>query len=184
VRCSTRKLFEASIVNEIVSLSTKALDLQATVNETLQIVRRFVDYDLAAIALPKVKTLGVRLTRAVSRNDVEQFRAAAVGNMEQLTSTSIDPSEMAVWVDGDAEIEPNVDMGGMNSLFAMPLRSRGEVLGVLTVASSKPGVYAAQLVRTLRLVEYPISTVVDSAYHHQKLLEQEARLSLSALGER
>ncbi len=52
------------------------------------------------------------------------------------------------------------------------------------MASTKPGVYAPALVRTLRLVEYPISTVIDSAYHHQKLLEQEARLSLSSLGER
>ena len=179
-----RKLFEASIVNEIVSLSTKALDLRATVNETLQIVRRFVDYDVAGVALREDKTLGVRLTKPVSRDDVEQFRSVVVGNMEQLMATSIDPSEINVWVDGEAAIEPTADMGGMNSLFAMPLRSRGEVVGVLAVASSKPGLYAGQLVRTLRLVEYPISTVIDSAFHHQKLLEQEARLSLSALGER
>ena len=179
-----RKLFEASIMNDIVSLSTRALDLRETVNQTLQIVRRFVDYDLAGIALMEDKTLGVRLTKAASRGDVEQFRSVVIGNLEQLTSTGIDPAEFNVWLDGDASIESGADIGGMPSLFAMPLRSRGEVVGVLAVASAKPGVYAPQLVRTLRLVEYPISTVVDSAYHHQKLLEQEARLSLAALGER
>ena len=179
-----RKLFEASIMNDIVSLSTRALDLRATVSHTMQIVRRFVDFDIGGIALREDKSLGVRTTRPVSRNDVEQFRSVVVGNMEQLTSTSIDPSEINVWLDDDATIEPGSDMGGMPSLFAMPLRSRGEVVGVLAVASTKPGVYAPALVRTLRLVEYPISTVIDSAYHHQKLLEQEARLSLSSLGER
>ena len=179
-----RKLFEASIMNDIVSLSTRALDLRATVSQTLQIVRRFVEYDLAGVALREDNSLGVRLTRAVSRDDVEQFRSVVIGNMEQLTSTSIDPAEVNLWIDGDASIETDADMGGMPLLFTMPLRSRGEVLGVLAVASGKPGVYAPALVRTLRLVEYPISNVVDSAYHHQKLLEQEARLSLSSLGER
>jgi transcriptional regulator with GAF, ATPase, and Fis domain len=120
----------------------------------------------------------------VSRDDIEQFRSVVVGNLEQLASVSIQPSEFSVWLDGDSAIEPGADLGGVPSLFAMPLRSRGDVIGVLAVGSAKPGVYAPQLVRTLRLVEYPISTVVDSAYHHQKLLEQEARLSLSSLGER
>jgi hypothetical protein len=31
------------------------------------------------------------------------------------------------------------------------------------------------------MVEFPLAAVVDSACHHQKLLEQEARLSLSSL---
>lgn len=179
-----RKLFEASIMNEIVSLSTRALDLRATVNQTLQIVRRFVDYDVAGIALAEDKTIGVRLMRSVTREDVEQFRSVVVGHLEQVISATVDPHEFNVWLDGEAVIEPGADLGGMPSLFAMPLRSRGEVLGVLAVGSAKPGVYAPQLVRTLRLVEYPISTVVDSSYHHQKLLEQEARLSLSSLGDR
>ena len=179
-----RKLFEASIMNDIVSLSTRALDLRSTVNQTLQIVRRFMEYDLGGIALREDKSLGVRLTRPVAREDVEQFRSVVVGSLEQLTSTSVAPGEFTVWVDGDAGISEGADLGGMPSLFTMPLRSRGEVLGVLGVASAKPGIYAPQLVRTLRLTEYPISTVVDSSYHHQKLLEQEARLSLSSLGER
>ena len=179
-----RKLFEASIMNDIVSLSTKALDLRATVNQTLQIVRRFVEFDIAGIALREDKTIGIRLGRSVSRNDVEQFRSVVVGNMEQVAASSIDPSELSVWVDGDASIDPGADMGGIASFFGMPLRSRGEILGMLAVGSSKPGLYAPLLVRTLRMVEYPISTVIDSAFQHQRLLEQEARLNLSSLGER
>jgi hypothetical protein len=42
-------------------------------------------------------------------------------------------------------------------------------------------VFTPQVARTLRMVEFPLAAVVDSAYHHQKLLEQEARLSLSSL---
>ena len=45
-----RKLFDATIVNDIVTMATRAMDLPTTVQESLLILRRFVDYDLAGIA--------------------------------------------------------------------------------------------------------------------------------------
>jgi len=63
----------------------------------------------------------------------------------------------------------------------MSLRSRGEAVGILALASRRAGHYTPQVARTLRMVEFPIAAVVDSSSYHQKLLEQEARLSLSSL---
>jgi transcriptional regulator with GAF, ATPase, and Fis domain len=63
----------------------------------------------------------------------------------------------------------------------MSLRSRGGVIGILALASRRSGQFTPQVARTLRLVEFPIAAVVDSAAYHQKLLEQEARVSLSSL---
>ena len=178
-----RKLFEASILNDIVSLSTQAFDLRATVDHILQIVRRFVDYDIAAMALREEQAFGVRLTRTVNRHDVDEFRCTAIEALERFTYVDLDPSTFDLWMDDDADIGQRVGVGRMQSVFTMPLRSRGEVLGALAVGSGKPGLYAPHIVRTLRLVESPISTVVDSACHHQKVLEQEAHLNLASLGE-
>ena len=176
-----RKLFDATIINDIVTMATRAMDLQTTVQESLLILRRFVDYDLAGIALAAERRLAIRLDTTLSRPDFDHFRALAAGHLEQLASISVSPEELSVWRSGTEEFSDADSGGGWPSFFAMGLRSRGQVLGILAIGSRRPGVFSPQVARTLRMVEFPLAAVVDSAYHHQKLLEQEARLSLSSL---
>lgn len=179
-----RQLFEASIVNDIVTLATRTLDLRSTVQQVLQIVRRFVEYDIAGLALREDKTLGIRAAGPVSRDDINQFRGLVAGHLEQATSTPIDASSLTVWLDEDAVVDAEADTGGLPSFWTLALRSRSEVIGILALGSAKSGLYTPQIVRTLRMVEFPMSMVVESAYHHQKMLEQEARMSLSSLYQR
>ena len=176
-----RKLFDATIVNDIVTMATRAMDLPTTVQESLLILRRFVDYDLAGIALAAERRLAIRMDTNISRPDFDHFRALAAGHLEQLASISVSPEELGVWRSGTEEFAEADSGGGWPSFFAMGLRSRGQVLGILAIGSRRPGVFTPQVARTLRMVEFPLAAVVDSAYHHQKLLEQEARLSLSSL---
>ena len=72
---------------------------------------------------------------------------------------------------------------GWPSFAVAPLWSRGEVVGVLVLGSQRDAVFNDQSNRTLRTIEPHVATVVDSARHYQKLLEQEARTSLSSLFE-
>jgi DNA-binding response OmpR family regulator len=176
-----RKLFDATIVNDIVTMATRAMDLPTTVQESLLILRRFVDYDLAGIALTAERRLAIRTDTQLSRPEFDHFRALAAGHLEQLASISVSPEELGVWRSGAEDFSDSNAAGGWPSFFAMGLRSRGQVLGILAVGSRRPGVFTPQVARTLRMVEFPLAAVVDSAYHHQKLLEQEARLSLSSL---
>lgn len=176
-----RKLFDATIVNDIVTMATRAMDLPTTVQESLLILRRFVDYDLAGIALTAERRLAIRMDTQLSKPEFDHFRALAAGHLEQLASISVSPEELGVWRSGTEEFVEAGAAGGWPSFFAMGLRSRGQVLGILAVGSRRPGVFTPQVARTLRMVEFPLAAVVDSAYHHQKLLEQEARLSLSSL---
>jgi DNA-binding response OmpR family regulator len=175
-----RKLFDATIVNDIVTMATRATDLPTTLQESLLILRRFVDYDLAGIALAAERRLAIRTDTLLARSEFDHFRALAAGHLEQLASISVSPEELGVWRFGE-EFADSEGAGGWPSFFAMGLRSRGQVLGILAVGSRRPGVFSPQVARTLRMVEFPLAAVVDSAYHHQKLLEQEARLSLSSL---
>ncbi len=176
-----RKLFDATIVNDIVTMATRAMDLPTTLQESLQILRRFVDYDLAGIALTAERRLAIRMDTQLSKTEFDHFRALAAGHLEQLASISVSPEELGVWRAGADDFAEADSDGGWPSFFAMGLRSRGQVLGILAVGSRRPGVFTPQVARTLRMVEYPLAAVVESAYHHQKLLEQEARLSLSSL---
>lgn len=177
-----RKLFETSIVNDIVTLSTRVMDLRKTMHESLTIVGRIVEYDVAGVALIDDKAVAVRTVGGATREEIQQFRALVSGHVEQLADERIDPNDMQVWLEDPAtSVRTDLQSDGLNSFFAMALRSRGEVLGVLAIAARKPAKYPPQVVRTTRMIESPLSMVLDSAYHHQKVLEEEARQSLSAL---
>lgn len=177
------KLFEMSTVNDIVTLSTRALDLRTTMRETLRIVRRFVEFEIGGIALLENTVLEVTPTVAVARDEIEQFRALVAGHLEQLSGRRVAPGDLTLWLDeeGEGRLDQELIGQGLNSFFAMALRSRAEVIGVLSIAARRPGVYTPAMVRTTRMVESPISMVIDSAHHHQKQLEEEARQSLSSL---
>ncbi|GBD85239.1 response regulator PleD [bacterium BMS3Abin02] len=176
-----RKLFDATIINDIVTMATRPGDLAGTLGELLHILRRFVGFDVAAIALASEKRMAARLESTLSRGEFDEFKRLVAGHLDQLSAVKVSPDELGVWF-----AEPPgfgwTDSGqGWPSFFAMSLRSRGEVLGILALASRRAGQFTPQVARTLRMVEFPMAAVVDSASYHQKLLEQEARLSLSSL---
>jgi DNA-binding response OmpR family regulator len=176
-----RKLFDATIINDIVTMATRPGDLAGTLGDLLQILRRFVSYDAAAIALASEKRMAVRIETAVSREEFDLFKRLVAGHLDQLSVAKVSPDELGVWFSEPPRFGWNDSGEGWPSFFAMSLRSRGEVLGILALASRGSGQFPPQVARTLRLVEFPVAAVVDSASYHQKLLEQEARLSLSSL---
>lgn len=176
-----RKLFDATIVNEIVTMATRPGDLAGTLTELLQILRRFVGYDISAISLASERRMAVRMDGPIARVEFEEFRRLVAGHLEQIASISISPDELGVWFSTPPRFGWEESGEGWPSFFAMGLRSRGEVLGTLAMAARQPARFSPQVARTLRMVEFPIAAVVDSASYHQKLLEQEARLSLSSL---
>jgi transcriptional regulator with GAF, ATPase, and Fis domain len=176
-----RKLFDATIVNEIITMATRPGDLAGTLDAVLSILRRFVAYDVAAIALVNERKMAVHFESPISREDLDEFRRLAVGHLQQMSGLMVSPDDIKLWLARRPSFSDFDPAEGWPSFFAMALRSRGEVFGTLAVASHKPGVYTPQVARTLRMVEFPIAAVVDAASHHQRLLEQEARLSLSSL---
>jgi twitching motility two-component system response regulator PilG len=180
-----RKLFEATIVNEIVTMATRAMDLRSTLTEALLLVGRFVRYDLGGLTLLRNKVLASRCAAGVGAADFDHFRSLTAGHVQQLANVPLTPDELTVWPSGGEEITDSEEaMNGWPSFFAMPLRSRGNVIAVLSLADRRTGAYSPQDVRNLRMAEHPLAAVIDTALHHQRMLEQEARQSLSSLYER
>lgn len=177
-----RKLYEMTVVNDIVTLSTRAMDLRRTLGELLFILRRFVAYDIAAIALADEKAMAVRVDREIGQADVDAFVETVNVDVGSRTAIATHRNEVAVWRCDNLELgDKAMVAGAFPSSFSMVLRIRGEVLGVLSVASVGDNAFPPPVVKTLRTVEHPITTVVDSAIHHRMLIEAEARRSLSSL---
>jgi twitching motility two-component system response regulator PilH len=182
-----RKLFEATIVNDIVAIGVRAMDLDATVAETLGTLRRLIDFDAGAVVLPNERRLMVRFVRAVAVGDFDEFRALAALRCRQFTTADVSAEDLHVMFVGGGEradvIDTDGEAKGWPSFSVAPLWSRGEVVGILVLGSRRENQFTENVERTLRTIEPHVATVVDSARHYQRLLEQEARTSLSSLFE-
>ncbi|MGI9646965.1 MAG: response regulator [Acidimicrobiia bacterium] len=183
-----RKLFEATIVNDIVGVGVRAMDLEATVAEALSILRRILDFEAGGVVLPNERRLLVRFDKAISTGDYDEFRSLSALRCRQFTTADVTVEDLGVSLindtGGDASLDdPSLDDRGWPSFAVAPLWSRGEVVGVLVLGSQREGAFDDGTDRTLRTIEPHVASVVDSARHYQKLLEQEARSSLSSLFE-
>lgn len=183
-----RKLFEATIVNDIVGVGVRAMDLEATVAEALNIIRRILDFEAGGVVLPNERRLLVRFEKQISPGDYDEFRSLSALRCRQFTTADVTVDDLSVsFVHGfgkDQELEDvAIEDSGWPSFAVAPLWSRGEVVGVLVLGSQREDVFGDSIDRTLRTIEPHVASVVDSARHYQKLLEQEARSSLSSLFE-
>ena len=177
-----RKLFETTIVNDIVTMATRATDLPSTLDQMLFIIRRFVTYDLAGIALVGDRLLKLRADSPVTRSGILHFRRLTAGHVEQLAAIPLSPEELTISIaDTDSVTDGEDDGGQWPSFAALALRSHGETVGVLALAAKTPARFPPEVLKTLRMVEHPIAAVLDSARNHQRILQQEAQASLSSL---
>lgn len=177
-----RKLFETTIINDIVTMATRTTDLASTLDQTMFIIRRFVAYDLAGIAVVGDKLLKLRPDSPVSRSAVLDFRRLTAGHVEQLAAVPLSPEELTISV-GDPDMITEVEDEGDQwpSFAALALRSHGEMVGVLSLAANTPARFPPEVLKTLRMVEHPVASVLASARSHQRVLQQEAQASLSSL---
>ncbi len=177
-----RKLFESTIANDVMTLTARSYDLEATVDEILFILRRFVAYDAAAISVVSDPTVIVRLDQPVSEPALRRFSERAIADLGERVTSGFSPSQVHIAVgDRGGDRTPIEIEDDWPSVFSITLRLRNEVVGTLTLASVHDQAYSPQVARTLRTVETPIATVVDSAIHRRRRLQDTARQSLSSL---
>ena len=181
-----RKLFETTIVNDIVTMTTQPGDVGAAIGEALTILRRFVEYDLAGLVIAADRLLVVRPDRLVGDRALERFKALTAGQLHLQGASAVATDDLVVQkveTDG-ARVVEDFETEDWQSYFGLGLRLRGELIGVMALAAARPGAFTPQVARTLRLIENPVAAVVYAALHHQKALQEEARMSLTALSEK
>lgn len=177
-----RKLFESTIANDLMTLTARSFDLDASAEEILFILRRFLAYDVGAISIVDEPTVMVRADKPVTAAALKLFTERALTDLSERQSGRLDERSVRIRVFGAGEGDDGLDVPeGWPSIFSSPLRFRQEVVGMLTLASATPNAFTPQMARTLRTVESPVATVVDSAIHQRRRMQEEARQSLSSL---
>lgn len=177
-----RRLFEMSIVGDIRDLAVTQSDLGSTLAETLFVLRRFVEYDLAGVVLIDEMTLATRHDRPLAAHDIEAFKLMTRTALQQHTRMVIPSEHLRVWrTDEEVQTTEPFCQDGWLSFWTMPLRLGGELVGMLALASHRPGVYSEDVTRYVRLTEAPIAALIESSRRESARLSEEAATTLSSL---
>jgi DNA-binding response OmpR family regulator len=160
-----RKLFEASVQGEIISLAAESASLEDSISRLLEVLGRFLDYDLAMVLLHEDKVGYVGVGKECSGLEYDQFLDSAAESMSQLTGMPF-PSDMldARVADPDELLDDEDDTTEMATYLSMPLRgSGGKVVGILALCSSVKNAFGETQLATLKLIEGPAAVVLDNA---------------------
>jgi CheY-like chemotaxis protein len=173
-----RKLFEATVVNEITSVGLRAVGLRTGAEEVFCAVRRLVAFDIAAIGFSEDLKVLVRSGPDVASNEFEHFLGLIARKVG--TEASIDDLHVEILGAG-----PAADSGESSdvwrSFFATPLQVRGRSFGFVLLGAKTAGVFTDAVHRTLRTMIPSIASVIESASRFQQNLAKEAASNLSAL---
>ena len=158
-----RKLFETSVAASVTELATIS-GFEATVAGLLDVVRRFVDYHLAAVLLLEERVAYVSVKHESSQAHFDEFLGAAAKTVGESSGQAYEAAGLDARVVDPEGLLGEDDEGEMATFLSMPLRgSGGRVVGVLAMSSSQKNAFSETSLSTLKLIEGPAAIVVDNA---------------------
>ena len=159
-----RKLFETSVAAEVTALAAATLDFEHTVAGVLDVMKRFVDYDLATVLLLDEQTTYVSVAKETSQQHYTEFISAAADAAAAATGLDVPVVGLDVRLADPAGLLGEDDEATMATFLSMPLRGHGgRIIGVLALASGSKNAFGETALATLRLVDGPAAIVIDNA---------------------
>jgi CheY-like chemotaxis protein len=159
-----RKLFETSVAAEVTALAATTHGFEHTVAGVLDVMKRFVGYDLATVLLLDEATAYVAVASETSDEHYGEFVAAAADAASAASGEDVEVSRLDVRVaDPDGLMGADED-ARMATFLSMPLKGHGgRVIGVLALASGSKNAFGETALSTLRLIDDPAAIVIDTA---------------------
>jgi twitching motility two-component system response regulator PilH len=159
-----RKLFETSVAADVTALAATTHGFEHTVAGVLEVLRRFVDYDLASVLLLDERTTYVAVANETSQVHYTEFLTAAADATVAATGVELEVSALDIRLaDADGLLGEDED-ARMATFLSMPLRGHGgRVIGVLALSSGTKNAFGETALATLRLIDGPAAIVIDNA---------------------
>jgi hypothetical protein len=156
-----RKLYEATVVNEIIAIGIRRFDVDGALDEMLGSLRRLVAYDAGAIALLAERTMAVRFSRPLPPPAAAGFESLTLRRLNELADADLRIDDMAVSALHGGRLDEEAEPAEWQSVHVQPLVARGRLLGVLSMAAAGPGIFEGTAHRTLRTAGPALAAVVD-----------------------
>lgn len=176
-----RKLFEATVVNELTGIGTRSMELRTSVSEVLKSVRRLIAFDIGAVVMVDDLAAYIQAHEKRSPEEYEDLQMRTARKLRSVIGQEIEPVDLNMMFLNGKLPDPNIAPDQLGSYYAAPLEVRGDVVGILVLAARRPGVFTEAVLRTMSTIVPPIAAVVESAKRYQEALIKEARSSLSSL---
>jgi diguanylate cyclase (GGDEF)-like protein len=176
-----RRLFQATILNEIARLARSLQDLEQCANAVRKILSQLVDYHLAGAALAEEEPgeLYVRQAKPVSRSCLDRFEKdcfnALAAHLGQAQAR--DQWRVSVFDESGAG-DPADDL---EQFIALPLESDDRPVGLLALAGRRQMALAQEDQRLLSSLADQVHIVLDNARLYRKVQIMAVRDELTGL---
>lgn len=159
-----RSMFELAILKELGERTGYSLNVQNIIDIITGSLKQFIDYSVTSYMFiePEKIIFKVHLEKSVSREFINDIKNRMVNSLSALLSRDfgkiyIEEVLSGVLLAGDGEIEEPV-----RSFFNIPLVIGGKVVGVLTIADTKLGLYREEEMTILYKITKQASNAVTS----------------------
>jgi twitching motility two-component system response regulator PilH len=159
-----RKLFETSVAAEVTSLAATTHGFEESVAGVLDVLKRFVEYDLAAVLLLEERTAYVAVAQETSQVQYSGMLNAAVDALAGVSGLSTSVEDLELRLADPGGLLGEEDDRGMATFLSMPLKGHGgHVIGLIALSSAVKNAFGETALATLRLVDGPAALVIDNA---------------------
>jgi twitching motility two-component system response regulator PilH len=159
-----RKLFETSVASEVTALAATTHGFEQTVAGVLEVLRRFVDYDLASVVLLAERTAYVAVAGETSQVQYSEFLGSAVDALAASSGLDVSVTDLELRLADPQGLLGQEEERGMATFLSMPLKGHGgSVVGLLALSSGTKNAFGETALSTLRLVDGPAAIVIDNA---------------------
>ena len=173
-----RKLFEATVINEITAVAMKPIGITESIEEILTSLGRLIAFDAAAVVLIEAAQMELVTKNALTEPDKDKFNELTAEHLARLDKNATLPPSKTTVIFDDTVAEKD---RGWETFHSVPLRSRGQLIGMLTFGMHNPGAITDAITSTTRTVTPAIVSVLESAKDFQAKLTSEARATFSSL---
>lgn len=168
-----RKLYEATIVNEISELAALIQDYHQTINTVMVILGKIIEYDAAGVYLVDENEVIVSTRCPVSEEYIEDIKTRVLAEAQRPTGQT----ELRMVVFDEfrfAKRAPDA-VNQITDFTSYPLTAKGEVIGHLCFSSAKQDAITSDVDKIIEIVKNPVTIVIDNT----RLYEETKKLAIT-----
>jgi NtrC-family two-component system sensor histidine kinase KinB len=156
----SKRMYELAILKELGDRIGYSLDVQQIIDVITSSLHQFIDYSAVSYILvePEKLIFKVHLEKSVHRQFIVEVRDRMLGALSVLLDKQFDKNKVQEILSGSILIEDFVEP--VRSFFNIPIVIDGKVVGMITVADTKAGMYKEEEMTILYKITQQASNAV------------------------
>jgi phosphoserine phosphatase RsbU/P len=156
---------------EVSRITSETLDLDELLSAVASIVKNVVPYELFAILLYSEREAGLRIRYSIGHRE-EIVRSLIIPLNEGVTGAAASTREPVMVADVRTESRYLNALDAVRSELAVPLISRGKLVGVLDIQATRVDAYTEQDRSLLRLIGARVAASIENARLYRRVDRQ------------